>query len=40
MTKLKGKKFEIDGKICTLLEHLKDGGNSSVWIAEIDSKKF
>lgn len=40
MTKLKGKKFEIDGKICTLLKHLKDGGNSSVWIAEIDSKKF
>lgn len=40
MTKLKGKKFEIEGKICTLLEHLKDGGNSSVWIAEIDSKKF
>lgn len=40
MTKLKGKKFKIDGNVCTLLKHLKDGGNSSVWIAEIDSKKF
>lgn len=40
MTKLKEKKFEIDGKICTLLKHLKDGGNSSVWITEIDSQNY
>lgn len=40
MTKLKGKKFEIDGKDCTLLKHLKDGGNSSVWSAKIDNKYY
>lgn len=40
MAKLKGKEFELGGKKYTFIEHLKNGGNASIWIAETENKKF
>ena len=40
MTRLKGKKYEIEGKQYCFVEHIKDGGNASVWIAKNDNKEY
>lgn len=40
MTRLKGKKYEIEGKQYCFVEHIKDGGNASVWRAKNDNKEY
>ena len=40
MAKLKGKEFELGGKKYIFIDHLKDGGNASIWIAETENKKY
>ena len=40
MTRLKGKKYEIEGKQYCFVEHIKDGGNASVWRVKNDNKEY
>ena len=40
MDELKGKEFEIGASKFKFIEYLKDGGNSDIWVAENNNKKY
>lgn len=40
MSALKGKSFEIEGKLYKFIDHIDNGGNASVWKVENEGNQY